>query len=441
MALFYSPVAKTQKNKTIAAKILDLDYQGRGVAKIEGKTWFISNALPQEQVQCVVIDEKRHYGQAIAQHWFVSAPERQTPPCLHYEQCGGCQSQHIPIVMQRSAKQRALFHQLSRLQPSPIQKMPILAGEPWRYRRRVRLSIVINPKNGRPEMGFRQARSNYVVNIVDCLVADARFTDLIAKLTALLPQWSVPKTLGHVELVAADNGVAMLLRVIGNLSENDRTLLVDFARGEQIMLFVQDDRDVHHLSGELPYYEVTDGIKLQFDLHDFIQVNADLNRQMIQTALDWLAPSRNDNVLDLFCGMGNFTLPLSKYVKSAVGIEGVSEMVDKACDNAKRNGCENVRFFQADLTQSFISQPWAATRFNKILLDPPRSGAAFALNALCQLGAERILYVSCNPSTLVRDAEILLQAGYKIDKIAAIDMFPQTGHLESVTLFRKPSFC
>ena len=247
----------------------------------------------------------------------------------------------------------------------------------------------------------------------------------------------MPQQLGHIELVSADNGVAMLLRHIKNIAENDRTLLLNFAEQHQLMLFVQEHDAIEHWRGAQPYYGLNDGSQLQFDIRDFIQINADLNRQMITTALDWLSLNSQDHVLDLFCGMGNFTLPLSRKVKSAVGIEGVSAMVEKARANAERNRCANVQFYQADLDQPFISQPWAQQPFNKILLDPPRTGAAFALQALCQLVAEKILYVSCNPATLVRDTEILLNAGYQLDKVAMIDMFPHTGHLESISLYQK----
>ena len=285
-------------------------------------------------------------------------------------------------------------------------------------------------------MGFRQKNSNQLVSIQQCLVAEPAINDLIPKLTALWAQYSVPKQLGHVELVSAENGVAMLLRYKGNLAEADRTLLLEFARVNAVNLFLQDDQNIQLVHGEMPYYSLDD-IRLSFDIRDFIQVNTHLNQQMVETALDWLDLNQDAHVLDLFCGMGNFTLPLAKCVKSAVGIEGVFDMVQKAQVNAQFNHIDNVEFYQADLDQAFSEQLWAKQHFNKILLDPPRSGAAFALNALCELGAESILYVSCNPATLVRDAEILRSFGYRIIKTAMIDMFPHTSHLESVTLFIK----
>ena len=338
--------------------------------------------------------------------------------------------------MQRKAKEKALFSRLSKLQAEPIQLMPMICGEQWAYRRRVRLSLLWNAKNKIIEMGFRQKNSNQLVSIQQCLVAEPAINDLIPKLTALWAQYSVPKQLGHIELVSADNGVAMLLRYKGNLVETDRTLLLQFALTNAVNLFLQDDQNIQLVHGEMPYYALDD-IRLSFDIRDFIQVNTHLNQQMVDTALDWLDLNPDDHVLDLFCGMGNFTLPLAKRVKSAVGIEGVLDMVKKAQANAQFNHIDNVEFYQADLDQAFSEQTWAKQHFNKILLDPPRSGAAFALNALCELDAESILYVSCNPATLVRDAEILRFFGYRIIKTAMIDMFPNTSHLESVTLFIK----
>lgn len=441
MALLYQQKKQPQKaphfggqNNRFQAEITDLDYQGIGVAKVNGKTWFIENALPTELLEVQVLEEKRQYGKAVARKILRHSTVRQTPKCPDYQQCGGCQSQHIPVQMQRDAKQKSLFQRLQKLQSQQIELMPMLIGESWHYRRRVRLSLIWNTKQKKLEIGFRQKQSEQIVPITECVVAAPAINALLPSLQDLLAQFSQPKNLGHIELVAADNGVAMLLRYRQNLKQTDRTLLQNFAEKLKINLFLQDDEHIFQLSGEPPYYCIGD-LQLQFDIRDFIQVNAELNLKMVATALDWLALNNQDNLLDLFCGMGNFTLPLSAKVKSAVGIEGVLQMVEKARANAERNGCKNVQFFQTDLAKSFAEQAWAKATFNKILLDPPRAGADFALNALCDLQAEKILYVSCNPATLVRDAEILLNAGYAIQKTAMIDMFSHTGHLESITLF------
>lgn len=328
MALLYAPQKKQKTTQRIVAEIQDLDYQGLGVAKIQGKTWFIENALPTEKVEAVVTDEKRQYGLATAQKWLQESNQRVEPQCRYYGCCGGCQGQHIPVEMQRKAKEKALFSRLSKLQAAPIQLMPMICGEQWAYRRRVRLSLLWNAKNKIIEMGFRQKNSNQLVSIQQCLVAEQAINDLIPKLTALWAQYSAPKQLGHIELVSAENGIAMLLRYKGNLAETDRTLLLEFARINAVNLFLQDDQGIQLVHGEMPYYALN-GIRLSFDVRDFIQVNTHLNQQMVETALDWLDLNQDDHVLDLFCGMGNFTLPLAKRVKSAVGIEGVFDMVQK----------------------------------------------------------------------------------------------------------------
>ncbi|EIJ71799.1 23S rRNA (uracil(1939)-C(5))-methyltransferase RlmD [Pasteurella bettyae] len=438
MVLLYTP--KTQLQTSTQSKIvdiLDLDYQGLGVAKIQGKTWFIENALPGEKVKFKITQEKRQFGLGVTQHILKESSDRQKPTCSYYHICGGCQSQHIPIQLQRQSKQDALFKRLSKLQSEKIEFQPMIIGKSVGYRRRVRLSMLFNSKSKQIEIGLRQKASDKIVAIQQCDVLEPILNNLLPKLTALFSQFSQPQQLGHIELVAADNGVAMLLRYRENLRKSDRTLLLNFAHQENLMLFLQDDKCIENISNQFPYYELENNLKLQFDIRDFIQVNTYLNQQMIKTAVDWLDLNEQDHVLDLFCGMGNFTLSISQRVNNVVGIEGVSAMVEKAKANAERNDCKNVKFYRANLDQSFAEQTWANETFNKVLLDPPRSGAAFALTALCQLQADKILYVSCNPATLVRDAEILIKSNYKINKVAMIDMFPHTGHLESITLFEK----
>lgn len=436
MALLYSEKKNSKKTPRFKeAEIQSLDYQGLGVAKINGKTWFVENALPGERVEWRVLEDKRQYGCGVAIRWFNQNANRQTPVCPDFIHCGGCQNQHIHITEQRQAKEQALQQKLRRLQSSDIEFAPMITGEPWQYRRRVRLSILFNDKRKTLECGFRQKHSSQIISIRQCAVLEPALNKILPQLSGLLNAWSQPKALGHVELVAADNGVAMLLRT-KIFSKTDRTLLLNFADTNQLSLFVQTDEGIEHCAGEQPFYRLNDGTSLTFDVRDFIQINRRLNQAMIDCALDWLDLQPTDRVLDLFCGVGNFTLPLSRHVRAVVGVEGVLPMVLKARANAEQNGCQNVEFYQADLNAPFIDQPWASQPFNKILLDPPRTGAAFALNALCQLKAMQILYVSCNPATLVRDAEILLASGYRLDRVAMIDMFPHTGHLESVSLFR-----
>ena len=270
MVLLYTPKQKTNNVQTITADILDLDYQGLGVAKINGKTWFIENALPHEKVECRILEDKRQYGHAIVKKWRVKSPERLAPKCAHFMRCGGCQGQHIPIEMQRKAKESALFKRLSKLQSAPISFQPMICGDAWAYRRRVRLSLWFNPSTKQIEMGFRQKNTNDLITVQSCEVAEPAINYLLPKLTALLEKFSAPKQLGHIELVAADNGIAMLLRYTKNLSEIDRTLLLKFAEQEKLMLFLQSDEGIEQSYGDAPYYQFSDGIKLHFDIRDFI---------------------------------------------------------------------------------------------------------------------------------------------------------------------------
>ncbi|QIM63595.1 23S rRNA methyltransferase [Pasteurellaceae bacterium Orientalotternb1] len=438
MVLFYAKQFAKKSAQPTACRcftIQDLDYQGLGVAKMNGKTWFVENALPNEQVDAVVIEEKRHYGRAQAVRFKQKSANRQTPSCSIYADCGGCQMQHISLEMQRTAKQNALFQRLQRLQGKPIDFHPMIVGSATGYRRRAKLHIGVE-KNG-ITLGFRQANSQQIVAVAECEMLEPALSVLLPKLQHLLSNWKRKKQLGHLELVQADNGICLLFRHIGQLNQQDSENLRQFAETENLSLFVMTEKDqVEQWRGEPPYYHI-DGLKLAFSIRDFIQVNAELNAKMVETSLNWLDLQPQDRVLDLFCGMGNFTLPMAKRAAQAVGIEGVSAMVEQAKQNAVANGIPNAQFFQADLDQPFVDQPWAAEKFNKVLLDPSRNGAWFALDHLCQLQPERMVYVSCNPATLVRDAEKLIDNGYRLTRCAMIDMFPNTAHLESISLFEK----
>ncbi|MDY5106796.1 MAG: 23S rRNA (uracil(1939)-C(5))-methyltransferase RlmD [Actinobacillus minor] len=438
MALFYSEkMAKKPQKKTACpvVEIQSLDYQGLGVTKVDGKTWFVEHALPTEKVAIQVIEEKRQYGRAKAVKWLKTAENRQTPSCAIYSQCGGCQMQHISLEVQRETKQQALFQRLQKLQSSPIALEPMLVGQAKGYRRRTKLSIAL--QNGNVVMGFRMQNSNQIIPLEQCEILTPALSALLLPLQNLLLNWKQKKHLGHIELVEADNTVAMLLRYMGELAQSDLAQLLAFAKETKLSLFLMNDaQQIEHICGEKPYYKLND-LTLHFSIRDFIQVNAEQNQKMVVQALKWLALEKSDRVLDLFCGMGNFTLPLAQQAGYVVGVEGVEEMVVTARQNAVENQLDNVAFYQTNLDERFVDQPWATEAFNKVLLDPARHGAYFALDHLCELNPERIVYVSCNPATLVRDAEKLIKSGYSLAKVAVIDMFPHTGHLESISLFVK----
>lgn len=442
MALFYSEKAAKQQAKKSAKTtgcppviIQSLDYQGLGVAKIAGKTWFIENALPNEQVEIRVLEEKRQYGRAKAVKILKQSAERQPPSCMLYGKCGGCQMQHIPLDLQREAKQHALFQRLQKLQIQPIDFQPMIAGNDKSYRRRAKLSIAL--QNNQLAIGFSMRNSNQIIPLEQCEVLVESLSQLIKPLQSLFSMWQNKKSLGHIELVQADNTIAMLVRNVGQFHPQDSQNLQQFAEQHSLSLFVMTaENDIVHLRGEAPYYRIH-GLKLSFSIRDFIQVNGNLNEKMVNQALEWLNLSAQDRVLDLFCGMGNFTLPIAKQAGFVVGVEGVQPMVEQAKQNQAASGLKNVAFYQTDLDEPFSNKAWANEPFNKVLLDPARNGAFFCLDHLAALNPETIVYVSCNPATLVRDADKLVQAGYKLQKAAMIDMFPHTGHLESISLFTK----
>ncbi|AUI65110.1 MULTISPECIES: 23S rRNA (uracil(1939)-C(5))-methyltransferase RlmD [Glaesserella] len=438
MAIFYSDkIAKKSIKPTALQRfhIQSLDYQGLGVAKVDGKTWFVENALPDETVEAKVIEEKRQYGRAQAVRFLQKSANRQEPFCTLYSRCGGCQMQHIPLDLQRSTKQQTLFQRLQKLQAEPISLQPMLVGQGTTYRRRAKLSIAI--QKNELVIGFRQANSQEIIPLTQCDVLEAPLAQLLPKLQQLFAQWKNKKQLGHLELVRADNGIALLLRHIGELHSQDRAKLTAFAEQEDLLLFVMTEKEqIEQWRGETPFYQIN-GLTLTFSIRDFIQVNPEMNQLMVNKAIEWLELKGDDRVLDLFCGMGNFTLPIAPLVEEVVGIEGVEPMVQQAKENAKHNRINNAHFYQTDLDQPFVDQTWAKTQFNKVLLDPARNGALFALDHLCALKPERIVYVSCNPATLVRDAEKLIEQGYRLKQSAMIDMFPHTAHLESISLFIK----
>ncbi|MCT8741628.1 23S rRNA (uracil(1939)-C(5))-methyltransferase RlmD [Glaesserella parasuis] len=438
MALFYSDNSAKKSTKPTALQIFhiqSLDYQGLGVAKVNGKTWFIENALPNEKVEAKIIEDKRQYGRATAVRFLQKSADRQTPFCSIYSQCGGCQMQHIPLALQRETKQQTLFNRLQKLQAEPIRFEPMLVGQDTNYRRRAKLSMVVQKNT--LVVGFRQANTQEIIPLNHCDILEPELNTLLPKLQQLFASWKNKKQLGHIELVQADNGVALLLRHIGELHSQDSDKLQRFAEQEDLLLFVMTDKDqISQWRGEVPYYQIN-GLTLHFSIRDFIQINREMNKQMVNKAIAWLDLQPTDRVLDLFCGMGNFTLPIAPLVEEVVGIEGVEPMVAQAKQNAQTNQINNAKFYQTDLDKPFVEQPWAKAHFNKVLLDPARNGAYFALDHLCELQPERIVYVSCNPATLVRDAEKLIAKGYRLSQSAMIDMFPHTAHLESISLFER----
>ncbi len=429
MAQFYSAKRRVTTRQIITVTVNDLDPFGQGVARHDGKALFISGLLPGECAEVTLTQDKRNFGHATVKKRLTDSPARVTPRCPHFGVCGGCQQQHASVALQQSSKAQSL----ARLMNHPVDN--IIASPEWGYRRRARLSLNYLSRAQTLEMGFRKAASSDLVDIRQCPVMVPRLEALLPALRICLNGLQGVRRLGHVELVLADNGPLMVLRHTEPLSANDKQKLEQFSHQHDVALFLAPQSDaLEHITGDEPYYH-SDGLRLTFSPRDFIQVNDAVNQQMVARALEWLDVQPTDRVLDLFCGMGNFTLPLARRAQSVVGVEGVPALVAKAQRNAESNGLKNVIFFHENLEEDVTRQPWAAHGFDKILLDPARAGAPGVMQHVVKLMPRRVVYVSCNPATLARDSEELLRAGYHIQQLAMLDMFPHTGHLESMVLF------
>ncbi|HBC5671186.1 TPA: 23S rRNA (uracil(1939)-C(5))-methyltransferase RlmD [Citrobacter koseri] len=431
MAQFYSAKRRVTTRQIITVTVNDLDPFGQGVARHNGKALFIPGLLPQEKGDVVITEDKKQFARAQVKRRLNDSPERETPRCLHFGVCGGCQQQHASVALQQRSKSAAL----SRLMKCDVAE--VIADTPWGYRRRARLSLNYLPKTQQLQMGFRKAGSSDIVDVRQCPILVPQLEALLPRVRACLESLQGHRHFGHVELVQAGNGTLMVLRHTAPLSAADREKLERFSHSEGLSLFLAPQSDIlEPLTGETPWYD-SNGLRLTFSPRDFIQVNEGVNQKMVARALEWLDIQPGDRVLDLFCGMGNFTLPLATRAASVVGVEGVPALVEKGRENARRNGLQNVTFFHENLEEDVTKQQWAKNGFDKILLDPARAGAAGVMKHIIKLKPIRIVYVSCNPATLARDSDALLNAGYQIQRLAMLDMFPHTGHLESMVLFER----
>lgn len=429
------------------AEITDLTHDGRGVARRDGKAVFIAGALPGERVLAVQHGRHRSFDEARTVEVLQAAPERVDPQCVHFGTCGGCALQHYAPEQQILAKQRVLLENLERIgHVSPQRVIEPLTDAGWGYRRKGRFSVRRVEKKGKTLVGFRESDPRFVADIERCHTVIPAIGDKVAALAELVDGLEARSTIPQIEFIAGDpqpefDGVALTFRHLAPLSEHDRDALVAFGRHHRFAIFLQPGGidSVHPLWPEdpqlafvLPQWDIEFG----FRPLDFIQVNAGLNDRMIAHALALLDASPDDRVLDLFCGLGNFTLPLARRVREVVGVEGEAGLVQRARENAQRNGIDNARFHAADLAKDLGGEPWMRESFDKLLLDPPRSGADFVLAHLPLKQFGRIVYVSCHPASLARDAGFLVnERGWKLRAAGVMDMFPHTAHVESIALF------
>lgn len=446
MAQFFK--AKPNSSKQLSAKLSlnvdQLDHLGAGIAQYQGKVVFIPGALPNETVTVQLTEQKKNYARAKLIKVDAQSPERVEPECPHYHTCGGCDLQHMSLSGQREHKEAALLDIMAKFAGTEGGALsPALTGEGWYYRRRARLATLFDKNTKHLSLGFRAASSSNVVPISQCQVLAKPLSDLIVPFAKLLNQLSAKASLGHLELIAADNGHFAVLRITKALNDKDLAKLSAFAEQHQIYICLQDNEGQFQGVGVelvLPVYQLldenaqSDAVSLSFTPGNFVQVNGQINKAMVAQAMDWLAPAPDERILDLFCGMGNFSLPLAKMGAEVIGVEGVAEMVSQARVNAKANNLDKLTFYHGDLSADLSLEPWMG-KIDKLLLDPARAGAFESLQWLKKMKPRKVLYVSCNPASLARDSAVLLDRGYRLQRLGLIDMFPQTHHIEAMALF------
>lgn len=428
------------------AEIIDLDHDGRGVARVDGKTVFIDDALPGERVEWVRLKRGRNFDEGRLERVIEPSPDRVTPHCAHYGVCGGCALQHLSSAKQLEFKQRQLLDALMRIgRVAPLDVLPPLQAGVWNYRRRARLAARWVPKKQRTVVGFRERSTPYIADLKSCAVLEPAVAGLIEPLSLLASALSIRNRLPQIEVAVADNAVALVVRTLEPLTADDLAKLEQFGRDHGVQMWLQPGgyetvAPLHAQAPALEYRLPAFDVTLQFLPTDFIQVNGPLNARMIERAIELLRPRAGQRVLDLFCGLGNFTLPLARSSAHVVGVEGEAGLIARAKENAQRNGlAANTEFFTANLMdESLADASWARRAYDKALLDPPRAGAQEALPMIARSGARAIVYVSCHPGSLARDAGLLVhEHGYTLKAAGVMDMFPHTAHIESIALFEK----
>ena len=433
----------------VSAKIESLSHEGRGIARVEGKTVFVNGALPGEDALFQYKKQRPKYDEAHALEISNPAAERVEPKCEFFGLCGGCSLQHMQHDKQIEHKQSVLLEQLAHIgKVKPKSVIPPLTGPVWGYRRKARLGVKYVEKKERVLVGFREKYSPFVADMNSCEVLHPSVGRLIEPLQHLITELSLIKQIPQIEVAIGDEVTALIFRHLADFNDEDIRKLSAFAEQHNIDIYLQSggldsvvplsnkitETTARQLSYALTEFDVT----LNFLPTDFTQVNLEINRGMVPQALELLQVNSEDRVLDLFCGIGNFTLPLARKAESVLGVEGDQALVERARQNAIFNSIDNVEFRAIDLAKEDLNDDFLKGGFNKLLLDPARNGAQEVIEKMNLKSIERIVYVSCNPATLARDAGSLVNdKGYKLEQAGVMDMFPHTTHVESIAVFSK----
>jgi 23S rRNA (uracil1939-C5)-methyltransferase len=431
---------------SVAVHIESLDQEGRGIARVDGKVTFVDGALPGESVEIRTWRRKRSFDLASATRILHASSQRVVPPCPHFERCGGCSLQHLDERAQVAIKQRTLEDSLARLGGVRAEEiLPPIHGPAWGYRLRARLAVRHVAKKGGVLVGFHERRTHMVLEMDSCAVLPARISALILPLRKLLGAMQLAARIPQVEFAAGEAADALVLRVLDPVGEHDLALLRAFAERHAVDIYLQPEGpdSVRPLQPErlrplfyrLPDFDLT----LHFRPSDFTQVNRAVNEVLVRRAVGLLDPRPGQRLADLFCGLGNFTLALARRGAQAVGVEGSAELVACAEENARGNGlAQRARFRVADLFEAPQRVLAELGPLDGLLVDPPRHGAHRLVQALGEDRPRRLVYVSCNPATLARDAGVLVrEKGYRLRAAGVMNMFPHTSHVESLALFER----
>ena len=443
--------------KEIQASVIieSLDQEGRGVAHVDGKTIFIDGALPTEKVTYQITRSKSSYAFANVAEVIKQSNQRVTPKCPHFGLCGGCKLQHLDFAAQVAAKQRLLEADLWHIgKVKPENMLTPLYGPTWGYRHKARLSVKYVQKKERVLVGFNEKGTRFVADMNSCEVLVPRVSALIAPLQAMIFNLSIRDKIPQLELAVGESNISksgensvivLIFRIMEPLLPNDEALLKAFADVHRVQVWTQTKgpdtiKPFYPLEGDglqysLPEFDLT----YPFKPNEFTQVNPQINRVMIRRAMQLLAPKKGERIADFFCGIGNFTLPIARSGASVLGLEGLANLVERANESALLNQMSHAQFAVADLFKMTSESLAALGKQDKWLIDPPRDGAFELVQAITPESAPQIIvYVSCNPATLARDAGILVnEKGYRLSAAGVINMFPHTAHVESIALFEK----
>jgi len=429
--------------KPFVATIEDLSHDGRGVAKVDGKVIFIPGALPGEEVEAQRVSRSKKHETAKILEILTSSPNRIEPKCASFNVCGGCSMQHLSSDDQIKNKQQQLLENFQRIgKVSPESILEPLGSDVWGYRRRARLGVRYVHKKSRVLIGFREKFSNFITDMPGCEVIDGRLNALLPDLCELISSLDIKREVPQIEASAGDNALALVFRILEDLNASDQEKFDDFANKHTDVHVYLQRGGLHTVTPLKEYsslrYDLGNGLCLDFEPIDFVQVNASLNKLMIQRALKYLDCRPEDKVLDLFCGLGNFTFPIAQHVATVVGVEGDKTLVERAQANALKNNSANAEYHVANLFEEFKNQDWAKEKYDTLLIDPPRAGAELVVQTKGMFGVRRIVYISCHPGSLARDAGILVnEQGFKLTHAGVMDMFPHTSHVESIAVFER----